>query len=59
MARFYNKASNVSEAVNAENDAWQRIALFLGWSKWDVGVESSYSPGPQPRRRRKGKSWRK
>ena len=59
MARFYNKATNVSEAVNAENDAWQRIALFLGWSKWDVGVESSYSPGPQPRRRKKGKSWRK
>ena len=30
---------NMREATNKENQAWQRIALALGWSTWDVGVE--------------------
>jgi hypothetical protein len=30
---------NLREATNKENQAWQRIALALGWSTWDVGIE--------------------
>ena len=38
LARLHNKALNLSEAFNADNDAWQRIALGLGWSRWELGV---------------------
>jgi hypothetical protein len=30
---------NMREATNQENQAWQRIALVLGWSTWDLGIE--------------------
>ena len=32
---------NMREATNQENQAWQRIALVLGWSTWDLGIELS------------------
>ena len=31
---------NLREAANAENEWWQRLAMALGWSRWDVGVEN-------------------
>ena len=40
LARLYRKTQNVKEALNSDNEAWQRIALFMGWSKWDVGIEN-------------------
>ena len=30
---------NTSEALNNQNQAWQRIALALGWNTWDLGIE--------------------
>ena len=56
LARLYNKTQNVSEALNAEHEAWQRVALFLGWSDWDVGIQKSYKAGPQPKRSRNMKT---
>ena len=53
LARTYNKANNISEALDSQNATWQRIALFLGWNKWNLGIEDSYRPGPQPSSRRK------
>ena len=39
-ARLHRKITNTREALNAENEWWQRLALALGWSKWDVGVKN-------------------
>ena len=39
VARVVNKANNVEEALNSNNDIWQRVALVSGWSRWSVGVE--------------------
>lgn len=40
LARLHRKTMNIREALNQENEAWQRIALALGWSRWDVGVSN-------------------
>lgn len=39
MARIVNKAKNVELALSASTEPWQKVALLLGWNKWDVGVE--------------------
>ena len=38
-ARLHNKFMNVRESINNENAMWQRVAMMLGWNRWDVGVE--------------------
>ena len=40
LARLHRKVTNLREASNAENEWWQRLAMALGWSQWDVGVEN-------------------
>ena len=40
MARLHRKTMNLREAANAENEWWQRLAVSLGWSRWDVGIEN-------------------
>ena len=40
LDRVINKTKNISEALNAENSATQRVALTLGWNRWDLGVEN-------------------
>ena len=39
MGRTINKINNIKQALDSENDTWQRIALMLGWNTWDVGVK--------------------
>jgi hypothetical protein len=39
LARLMNKAANIELAMQEGLEPWQRAALVLGWSKWDVGVE--------------------
>ena len=39
MARIVKKANNVEEAITGQHAIWQRIALFMGWSRWDIGVK--------------------
>jgi len=41
LDRVVNKISNIREAANSDNEAWQRIALMMGWNTWDVGVETT------------------
>ena len=40
MDRLVNKTKNVREALNDDNEAWQRVALMLGWNRWDLDVKS-------------------
>jgi len=39
MGRTINKINNIKQALDSENDTWQRIALMLGWNTWDLGVK--------------------
>ena len=58
--RALRKINNLRAAADIENETWQRIALSLGWSKWDVGIpfESTAKPKkpiiskPPPKRKR-------
>ena len=43
LARLHTKVNNLREATNNDNQAWQRIALFLGWSKWNLGIKDKKS----------------
>ncbi len=38
MDRFVNKIENVSQSLNSQNEAWQRIMIGLGWSPFSVGI---------------------
>ena len=38
-ARIVKKANNVEEAITGQHALWQRVALFMGWSRWDIGVK--------------------
>jgi hypothetical protein len=40
MDRVVNKLNNVKEASNSDHDAWQRIALLLGWNRWDLDIKN-------------------
>jgi len=39
LARLHNKVDNIREALNAEHEAWQRVAFGLGWSTWNLGID--------------------
>ena len=32
------KLNNYKQVANKEHEAWQRIAMAMGWNMWDVGV---------------------
>jgi len=39
LARLLNKSSNLEEAITGNHEWWQRTAMALGWSRWNVGVK--------------------
>ena len=39
LNRLYKKVQNLRAAQDSENAWWQRVAVVLGWNKWDVGIE--------------------
>ena len=41
VARLLRKVENVRSALESENAWWQRVALGLGWSKWELGIEDT------------------
>jgi hypothetical protein len=38
IARIIMKIDNLREAADDRNQYWQRLALLMGWSKWNVGA---------------------
>ena len=36
--RVLRKVENIKSAMDDQNEAWQRVLVGLGWSKWDVGI---------------------
>ena len=41
MDRLVNKIENISQAMNSENQAWQRVAVGVGFTPYSVGIEES------------------
>ena len=41
VERFINKVENVSQAMNSQNEAWQRVALTLGWNSISLGIDET------------------
>ena len=39
LNRLYNKTLNVRESLNNQNSAMDRVLMFSGWSKWNLGIE--------------------
>jgi len=40
LARLHRKVENIRAALDNENAYWQRVALGLGWGKWELGIEN-------------------
>ena len=40
LDRMVAEISSITEALDARNSKWQRIALALGWKTWDVNVKN-------------------
>ncbi len=38
-ARAIKKLESIREAFNQNNETWKRIAVAMGWSQWDLGIE--------------------
>ena len=41
MDRLVNKIENVSQAMNSQNQAWQRVAVGVGFTPYSVGIEET------------------
>ena len=39
IARLINKANNLEEAITGQHEMWKRLAMFLGWNGWTLGIE--------------------
>ena len=38
LDRAVKIVDNVKGSLDRENAAWQRIALLLGWNRWDLDI---------------------
>ena len=38
--RLYNKTQNVRQSLNNQNEAYQRVLMFGGWSQYNLDVEN-------------------
>jgi hypothetical protein len=41
MDRIVNKIENVSQAMNSQNKAWQRVMVGMGWTPYSVGINAT------------------
>lgn len=39
LGRLSQKLLNLDNAMDSNNEMWQRIALVLGWNTWDLGIK--------------------
>jgi hypothetical protein len=37
--RLLNKANNLEEAITSNHETWKRVAMVLGWSRWELGLK--------------------
>jgi len=53
LDRAVTKMRNLKAASDAELETWQRMALVLGWNKWNVGVEDEVVKPKKTKKRKK------
>jgi predicted kinase len=39
LGRMANKMLNIDNALDSQNQWWERAALLLGWNTWDLGIK--------------------
>ena len=39
LGRLANKMLNLDNAMDSNNEWWQRAALLMGWNTWDLGIK--------------------
>tara|TARA_R100001443_G_scaffold98849_1_gene105951 strand:+ start:9082 stop:18711 length:9630 start_codon:yes stop_codon:yes gene_type:complete len=39
LGRLSNKMLNIDNAMDSNNEWWQRAALVMGWNTWDLGIK--------------------
>jgi hypothetical protein len=39
LGRMSQKLLNLDNAMDSNNEWWQRVALVLGWNTWDLGIK--------------------
>ena len=39
LDRLVTKINNIKGAMDVENEAWQRIAMMMGYNRWDLGMD--------------------
>ena len=39
LDRLVTKVNNLKGAIDTENETWQRIAMFMGYNRWDLGMD--------------------
>lgn len=45
LDRVIRKTQNLAAIANEEADAWQKLFLALGWSKWELGLQNNKPTG--------------
>ena len=40
LSRLHSKYQNIKEAANSDHETWKRVAMLLGWSKWNFGIKN-------------------
>ena len=58
LDRAVKKVTNVVDAGDGEVEFYKRIALVLGWSAWELGIEKEKSKSPTSRSTRRTRSKR-
>ena len=57
LDRALRKAQNIEAAMDDEAEYWQRVALLLGWSEWELGMEQPKKPVKKSKTKRKKKKF--
>lgn len=42
LDRVVLKAQNISDALDSSNEDWQRVLLFMGFNRWDLGIKDEH-----------------
>ncbi len=40
LSRLYSKMENIKAAMDSDNETWKRVAMALGWNKWNFGIKN-------------------
>ena len=53
LDRAIRITDNARAALDKNNQAWQRIALVLGWNTWDLGIEQNKVQAKKSRKKKR------